>query len=183
MADRETSLKLSPGVWGQIAMNLAVVIGIIALIVELNQTRELASVEIADSAYNSAITRNLTLLGEAPHDAIAKAIFFPDDITPTDAVILDRYYTVLLLSWRALKDERSVGYFGDDWKAVVAEDAFNLNSVAGRKWWVVSRPYHDPEIAKVIDQTLASTDPSQTRSFIGAMLPEGTLKGLEQSAP
>lgn len=66
----------------QLVTNLAVVAGIIVLIFELNQNRDLAQVQAYDNAYLTATSRNLALLGETPQISIARSIFHPDDLTP-----------------------------------------------------------------------------------------------------
>ena len=156
----------------QVVTNVAVVAGILVLLYELNQTKDLAQVQTVDNAYLSAMSRNLALLGETPQKSIAKAIFAPNDIGTEDVVVLNQYYTALIVSWRRLKDVRAVGYFGDGWEEVVSEEAFNFNTPIGRKWWDSYQEYGDPEIISVVNAVLSRTATSDSLKFCRDLLPE-----------
>ena len=136
--ENENSQHIARSTWVsplQLITNIAVVVGIAALIFELNQTRDLAQVQTFDNAYLSAMSRNLSLMGESPEKSMAKAIFSPNKIGQEDVVVLSQYYSAVIVSWRRLKDDRAIGYFGDGWEEVASEEAFNLNTQIGRKWW------------------------------------------------
>ena len=66
----------------QLVTNLAVVAGIIVLIFELNQNRDLAQVQAYDNAYLTATSRNLALLGVTPQISIARSISIPTTLLP-----------------------------------------------------------------------------------------------------
>ena len=164
----------------QLLTNLAVVAGILVLIFELNQTRELAQVQTVDNAYLAAMSRNLALLGETPQESIAKAIFKPSEITEEDVVVLTQYYTAIVVSWRRLKDDRAIGYFGGGWEDVVAEEAFNFNTQFGRRWWLSYRQFGDAEIIGVVDRVLERTTVADSLSFYQALLPVPNSSTTEQ---
>lgn len=158
--------------WFQALSNVAVVVGIVALIFELNQTRDLARAETLTNTYIAAMTRNLALMGESPHEVLAKTIFAPDTLTEADAVVINQFYTVVIINWRTLKDREATGFFGDQWMHVVREEAFHFNTPTGRKWWSRYREFSDPEIRDVVDAALANIDLDQTRTFLEALLPD-----------
>jgi len=155
----------------QLLTNFAVVAGILVLVFELNQTRDLAQVQTYDNAYHSAISRNLALIGEAPQVSLAKAIFKPDEIQPEDVVVLNRYYTVVVVSWRRLKDKNAVGYFGGGWEQVVTQEARNFNTQFGRKWWTSYRSVGDPDIVAVVDTILDRITIEESFEFYNNLLP------------
>lgn len=157
----------------QLITNIAVVVGIAALIFELNQNRDLAQVQTFDNAYLSAMSRNLSLMGESPETSLSKAIFRPSDINQEDAVVLSQYYSALIVSWRRLKDDRAIGYFGDGWEGVVSEEAFNLNTQIGRKWWEQYKAYGDAEIIVVVNSVLDRISVTNTFNFYQGLLPDG----------
>ena len=81
--------------WAQLLTNIAIIAGLVLLIYELNQSRNLARAQVVDSVYGAAVNRNLALLGESPEHAIAKSIFHPDRITESEAVVLTQFYTLV----------------------------------------------------------------------------------------
>lgn len=159
----------------QLVTNLAVVAGIIVLIFELNQNRDLAQVQAYDNAYLTATSRNLALLGETPQISIARSIFHPDDLTPEDVIVLHQYYTAILVNWRRLKDEHAIGYFGGGWEGVVAAETFHLNTYLGRKWWNSPRQFRDQEISAVVDRILKETSVEDSVAFYRNLLPKPEL--------
>jgi len=136
----------------QLITNLTVVAGIVVLMFELNQTKDLAQVQTYDNAYLSVTSRNLE-----------------------DVVVLTKYYTAIVVSWRRLKDENAVGYFGGGWEQVVAQEASNLNNQVGRKWWRSYQQFGDPEIIAVVDRVLSETTIEEWRGFYQNLLPAPNL--------
>lgn len=159
----------------QLITNLTVVAGIVVLMFELNQTKDLAQVQTYDNAYLSVTSRNLSLMGESPQQSIAKSIFQPERISQEDVVVLTKYYTAIVVSWRRLKDENAVGYFGGGWEQVVAQEASNLNNQVGRKWWRSYQQFGDPEIIAVVDRVLSETTIEEWRGFYQNLLPAPNL--------
>ena len=139
--------------------------------VELNQTKDLAQVQTYDNAYLSVMSRHLALMGESPQQSIAKSIFQPGSISQEDVLVLTQYYTANVVSWRRLKDENAVGYFGGGWEQVVAQEAFNLNNPIGRKWWESYKQRGDPEIIEVVDSSLSQTTEEELRRYSQDLLP------------
>ena len=159
--------------WLQITTNAAVVLGLILLIYELNQSRDLTRAQVVDSVYDAVVARNLALIGENPHEAIAKSVFRPEELTESDAVVLSQFYTALLVSWMRNKDDRGVGYFGqsrEDFENVIASEAYFLNTEPGRRWWAVTRSIVDPEIVAAVDGALSGMSPEVHRSLIQTIL-------------
>ena len=158
--------------WLQITTNVAVVLGLILLIYELNQSRDLTRAQVVDSVYGAAVTRNLALLGENPEDAIAKSVFRPNELTESDAVVLTQFYTALLVSWLRNKDEHGLGYFGGSVDEVVASEAYYLNTEPGRRWWAITRSSVDPDIAAAVDEALATMSPEALGPLMQAIIGE-----------
>lgn len=156
--------------WLQIVTNVGVVLGLLLLIYELNQSRDLTRAQVVDSVYDAVVTRNLALVGEHPEDAIAKSVFRPDELTESDAIVLSQFYTALLVSWMRNKDEHGLGYFGDTFEAVVASEAYFLNTRPGRRWWAVASTSVDPAIAAAVDGALATMTPEMQRSLIRTII-------------
>ncbi len=159
--------------WLQIITNIGVVIGLVLLLYELNQSRDLTRAQVVDSVYGAVVSRNLALLGENPEDAIAKSIFRPEELTEADAIVLNQFYTALLVSWLRNKDPRGLGYFGgsnEELALIIASEAYFLNTEPGRRWWSITKPMTDPEIVAAVDTALDNMDPAEQRERLGTML-------------
>ncbi len=156
--------------WLQIITNIGVVFGLLLLLYELNQSRDLTRAQVVDSMYETVVIRSLSLIGETPEAAIAKSVFQPDELTESEAVVLSQFYTSLLVSWLRNKDERGAGFFEQAYAEVVASEAYYLNTEPGRRWWAVTRPYTDPAIAGVVDEALASMTSDSQRAVIETIL-------------
>lgn len=156
--------------WLQIVTNIGVVVGLLLLIYELNQSRDLTRAQVVDSVYDAVVTRNLALVGEHPEDAIARSVFRPGELTESDAIVLSQFYTALLVSWMRNKDEYGLGYFGETFADVVASEAYFLNTRPGRRWWAVARSSVDPAIAAAVDESLANMTPEAQRLSIQTIL-------------
>ena len=156
----------------QLLTNVAVVVGIVLLIYELNQSRDLTRAQVVDAAYGAAISRNLALLGESPERAIATSVFRPEEITESEAIVLSQFYTSLMVSWLRVKDEHGLGFFGGSFEEVVASEAHFLNTVPGRIWWASTKEFTDPEIVKVVDEALQSLPQEVQRKLLEQMVGE-----------
>ncbi|MEM8767542.1 MAG: hypothetical protein AAGE43_08875 [Pseudomonadota bacterium] len=156
--------------WLQIITNIGVVFGLLLLLYELNQSRDLTRAQVVDSLYETVVIRSLSLIGETPEAAIARSIFQPDELTESEAVVLSQFYTSLLVSWLRNKDESGAGFFGQPFTEVVASEAYYLNSEPGRRWWAVVGPNTDPAIAAAVDEALASMSVDAQRVVLETIL-------------
>ena len=156
--------------WAQILTNIAIISGMVLLIYELNQSRDLARAQIVDAAYGAAVNRNLALLGESPEKAIAKSYFQPDEITESEAIVLSQFYTALLVSWLRNKDERGAGFFERSYQTVIASEAYFLNTVPGRTWWNSIKEAQDPELRFAVDQALATITVARQKEMIAQLV-------------
>ena len=159
----------------QILTNIAVLAGIILLIFELNQASNLTRAQLYDGAYDAAVTRNLTLVGESPAEILAKAMYAPETLNETDAVTLNQFYNSLLTSWYRNKDERGIGYFGSYYAFVVKAEAYLLNTIPGRAWWDSVRNLNEPAIRDIVDEYLANNTIAQARKSTDAILNAGKV--------
>jgi len=108
MADRAARFSH----WFQIISNVAIIVGLALVIYELNQSKQLALAQLANDFGSSLQERHMTIMGENPQGAIAKADLHPADLDEGDAVILDAFYTNVSTSWINL--HRSSEIFGID---------------------------------------------------------------------
>ena len=63
--------------WFQIISNVAIIVGLGLVIYELNQGKRLVLAQLTSDDASSLRERNMTIMGESPQDAIAKADLHP----------------------------------------------------------------------------------------------------------
>lgn len=74
-----------------IGTNVAVIIGLVLVILELNQNAELTRIEMINEANATENSLFQTLMDEVPKDAIAKAVECPEKLELSEYVVLDAY--------------------------------------------------------------------------------------------
>lgn len=67
--------------WFQAVSNVAIVVGLIIVIVEINQSKQLAYAQLLTDGTISGLDRNVSLMGEDPRTTLAKAAFCPEELT------------------------------------------------------------------------------------------------------
>lgn len=77
--------------WLQIFSNVAILAGLVVVIYEINQSRDLAYGQILATSYATINERFVAQMGDSPQLALQKAVLNPDSLTPEDAVILDAH--------------------------------------------------------------------------------------------
>lgn len=121
--------------WFQIISNTAIIIGLLIVIYEVNQSRTLAQSQLIDSWWSKVNDRELAVLGENPGSALVKAALSPDDLSSEDAAVLDVYYRSVVGGWLDLIRTSDVTGIDRNWHANVqwqARESFTTEP--GRRW-------------------------------------------------
>jgi hypothetical protein len=121
--------------WLQMVSNLAIIAGLIIVIYELNQSRNLAYGQILASSYATINTRMVTQMGENPQLALEKAVLNPESLTSQDAVVLDAHYNSIISSWYDVIRMMEATGIDRDWQGTIANSARETFSTdPGRRW-------------------------------------------------
>jgi hypothetical protein len=78
--------------WLTIGSNIAVLVGLILVAVQIFQNTEITKAQLANDYYLMDMQLELNMMGESPIGLWVKAVNSPDEITATDAAVLDRYF-------------------------------------------------------------------------------------------
>ena len=142
--------------------------GLILVIWELQQSRDLANAQLTSDAIDQIIQIELSEAGENPSIARAKACEDPNSLTNEDLLVLHGYYKAqLAFIMRALLIEQRTGLYEGVWiEAARARFDTVFNSRVGRLWWEVDRKFYQPEIVDLGDSILleryaSAENPSQ----------------------
>ena len=80
------------GAWVQGVAAIAVVVGLILVIWELQQARQLARAQVSSDSFALASQINAVVLGETAAKVVEKACDTPESLTGADFEILRAYY-------------------------------------------------------------------------------------------
>ena len=145
----------------QMITGLAVIAGLALVVWELQQTRDAVKSQLTSEGMGTITQLNTSLFGENPSTVLAKACDHPTNLTTSDLVILDHYYTQLV--HRTLRvqlvDSRG-GYYGSDDYLFVPRTmrdgiggwGLMFSTAAGRAYW---RTFDgDPALKRYGDEQL-----------------------------
>ena len=140
-----------------IGTNVAVIVGLFLVVMELNQNTELARIEMIN---DGSLTENqvfMALLEQEPKDAIAKSFECPEKLVFADYVVLDSYlYSGMNLVYRNFELAKEGFYTEEDWKSEVDNYAhWYFSGEFGKVYWnEVGRHYFDAEFSQYVDSVL-----------------------------
>ena len=146
--------------WLTLAANLAVLIGICFLYVELRQNSELTRLQFGEDIRASFQELELAMFDEKAAEAWKKSVFDPASLTLSEIRILDGYYgTVMLMARRIWTLEDAgllpVGATEQNFRSVV--DYFFGNEFA-KAWWRYEGSTWTPEMVRIVGPIIEEVD-------------------------
>ncbi len=123
--------------WIQIGSSLLIVVGIVLVIVELRQSKQLAQTALLSESWAVGIQRLNTEMGENPISTITKACVGEESLTMEEAGVLSTKYLLHMLTIAREKDlDKTALFEKETWKR--RADG-NLPAIFrtkhGRAWW------------------------------------------------
>ena len=106
----------------QTISNIAVVIGLIFVGVQIYQDRDLKRNELIAKAYESRMQANLALLGDDPVPALIKAAYDPKNLTPEETLTNYAYLDLWVAQWDQAAFLERAGLYTPAWT-----DGYNYN--------------------------------------------------------
>ena len=123
--------------WVQMTTGLAMIIGIILVLIELDQTRNLTRAQLASESASMALDRATSLIGENSMAALARACDPQENLTLEDALVLNYVFISMFQTMYRAWEMESIGGFDEDRWIFVANS--NLPDIFatlhGRDWW------------------------------------------------
>ena len=89
--------------------NLGVLVGLLLVSMQISQSTDIARAQLANDYYLADMQLELSMMGESPVDSWTRAVHTPDDITPHDAAVLDRFFNYGLVQVRRLQQMQQLG--------------------------------------------------------------------------
>lgn len=153
--------------------NVGVLAGLILVAVQISQGTDIARAQLENDYYLTDMQLELAMMGESPVDAWVKAVYSPDEITRTDAAVLDRYFNFGVVQIRRLQQMQKLGLAEDEvLQQQIDYLRWHLGNDVGRRWWAQFKAESpNDDIVQRIDKVLSTDDYVQNRTFIDGLLP------------
>ncbi len=122
--------------WLTIGSNIAVLVGLILVAAQIYQNTEITKAQLANDYYLMDMQLELDMMGESPIDSWVKAVYSPDEITQTDAAVLDRYFNFGMVQINRLQTMQSLGLADQEQvRNRIGYLGWHLGNEVGRRWW------------------------------------------------
>ena len=142
--------------WPKLLSNIAIIIGLVLVIYELNQSRDLAMFQIQVDDFIAVQNFHNSLLGENPGAAIVKAKESSQDLSAEEAFVVDNFLDSIMAR---LESYEFVSLFGGDYESAVLFDLRkHFNSEYARDWWEREKRFEAdwrPGITEIVDKFYA----------------------------
>jgi hypothetical protein len=143
--------------WVQTLTGLAVVLGLVLVLWELQQSRDVALAQLTSDGFMQYSNISAAQIGEELPLAIEKACTNPESLLVRDLAALHAYYSALLdIPTRVLRIDARTGLYPDVWQDVArGELSLIFATSAGRAWWQTEHQNYPDEFRQVGDDALA----------------------------
>jgi hypothetical protein len=160
--------KIDLGQTVAILANVGVLAGILLLVYELNQTRELAQAQFEvdrDTAFQAS---ELGMIGANLATVWEKAIFDPGSLSASEIRTLDAFYSIQLSRYGSAFDLERAGFRPSGSTRLLLQSGVTSyfgNSFA-QLWWGYSRADWNSDFAVLMDEVISSVDAAANREWI-----------------
>jgi len=160
--------KIDLGQTISIVANLGVLAGLILLIVELNQNRELAQAEFLVSRDMSFQSFSEAMIGANPADVWAKSVLSPESLTPGEIKVLDNFMIHRLNRWYRTWDLENRGILdhGETQQAVELAAPFLFGNKFALVWLSHEQETWPPEFTAIVNSVTSDVDPTKNLEWI-----------------
>ncbi len=160
--------------WLQIAASLGLIGGLVLVAVQIQQTRDLARLQLQLEGTLAFQQVEIAMLGESPAEAWAKSIQAPESLSPAEVKIVDSWLVHQVNQWRrtAFMEAEGLAEPGATERVVRKNAWFYFGNSFAKRWWrTIKRDGGwDPEFARIVDTELAALDDTQNARWIEEML-------------
>ncbi len=149
--------------------NLAVLVGIILIAVEISQNSNLVEAQLASDSQAAWVAIDASKQGESFAEVLAKAIERPEDLTLAEMLAMDGYLlTYLDQLWRRdALHALGLGVALDESVRGSIQDFFG-NEFA-QAWWVETKFKFEDDFVEIIDREMLNVSPNQDVEYFGRL--------------
>jgi len=156
--------------WLTLGANLGVLAGLILVSVQIRQNSNITRAQIENDYFIADMQLELAMMGDDPAASWIKAVYSPDELTPEDAAVVDRYFNYGLVQVQRLRRMNELGLAGDEWEDRVTYLRWQLGNEVGRRWWEHSKATFPPDFVAMVDESLATGQFQGNEELLNALL-------------
>ncbi len=148
--------------------NLGILVGLIVLIVELNQNTVHLRLQLMDQVNARQFEHNSMFIVENPASVIEKSLIEPENITYTEFRVLDAYLINILNIWEDRFFLYQEGLVDSAfWKSKIEQDAnWYFGNKFAKKWWEnAGKDVFEKEFADHMDVVLSNMSNDESYGF------------------
>ena len=156
--------------WLQGITGIAIVVGLVLVVWELQQNREATTSQLTSDGFVFHSAANLALMGEQTAEVLAKACDSPNNLSRADYYVLDAYYSeVLNRSRRIVVLQQRGSFYEEAVSSIGVGLAYLLDSAPGRAYLKMSAR-RDTELSELIQNRLKNWDGTTCAAYFGEWL-------------
>lgn len=148
-------LQMTVGDKVQIIGLVAIVISLLLVLFELQQSRRIAGAQLMAQQFDAITDRYLTVMGENAAGIVAKACHQPETLTNEDEIVLDAYLNAQFLTIRRVWQLTDFGEIltTKDAARAWAKGVFGYLFAfpQSERWWSAIRKVYEPVFPEVVD--------------------------------
>jgi hypothetical protein len=126
----------SIGNWVQLGATLFVAAGIVLVVIEMRQAKQIAAAEATSVAMQGPIDVSVAVGGERFAESLATACFYPEKLTPTDSMVLDAYYNMVWYQALRVRMVEDTGDFDLPVKNISLGFYMDIAGMQHGRWWL-----------------------------------------------
>ena len=165
-------MKIDWKEWLQISSNIAILIGILLVYLEIQQNQTLTRAQLASEGLVMRADKANNLMGESPNIVLEKACLQPNDLTTGDKIVLSQIFQSRMaeaMRSKRIEDESNIGLSYEGGFRYAFRSIFNYEY--GRDWFSRGREYLSEDMAEIADREFSSERVSDCAE--GSTLPWG----------
>jgi hypothetical protein len=154
-----------------IVANLSVLVGLLLVVYQLNQNRQLAQAQFASDRDIAFQTTEAAMLGANLPDAWQKSISDPKSLSIAEIRSLDSWYAMQIIRlnnmWQL--EQSGLAEHGATREAIKYNIPFYFGNPFAFRWWSYERENWPSEFAELVDDALEKTDQSRNMNWIRSL--------------
>lgn len=132
--------------WLQAATFASVIIGLGLVVFELQQTKDLVRVQVAQETMSSLSQDIAAQYGDHAPQALARACFQPSQMTEEDMLVMHRIWENRMINAYRIKSHNRIAGFDNDWRTSTLNDMWRIAMFPAGKDWLLNFRSGDKEL-------------------------------------
>ena len=158
----------------QLFANLGVLIGLVLLAYELKINTDMMRAQMISASTSGHQAAEVVMMGENPHEAYAKSVIAPHELTPAEVIQLWAYLGANAVQWSNTYSLYQAGILTvEDWQQEAAQATSYLTYGFGAEWWRVMKTspgMANNEALADIDRAVEAVDRDLVSSQMASLL-------------